>query len=71
MLYYDFLQQHEIILRLQLKLSDNKKEYFLEEKIKEWTKEKIIELTVYSFNLNTVKFYEKNDFNELSKKMTH
>ncbi|MGL4955106.1 MAG: TetR/AcrR family transcriptional regulator [Cetobacterium sp.] len=29
MLYYDFLQQHEIIFRLQLKLSDNENQKFI------------------------------------------
>lgn len=42
------------------------------EKVKEWAKEKNInriELTVYSFNTNTISFYEKKGFNEISKKM--
>ena len=42
------------------------------EKVKEWAKEKNInriELTVYSFNTNTITFYEKKGFNEISKKM--
>lgn len=42
------------------------------ERAKEWAKEKNlnrIELTVYSFNTNTINFYEKKGFNEISKKM--
>lgn len=42
------------------------------EKVKEWTKEKNlnrIELTAYTFNVNTINFYEKKGFNEISKKM--
>ncbi|MGL5350201.1 MAG: GNAT family N-acetyltransferase [Cetobacterium sp.] len=53
------------------KYQNKKIRKLLLEKTKEWAKEKNssrIELTSYSFNLNTIKFYEKNGFNELSKK---
>lgn len=40
--------------------------------VKAWSIEKNIkriELNVYTFNFDTIKFYEKNRFEELSKKM--
>lgn len=76
------LQNHPFIKKRKWVQLDNiavKSEYqnkkvgnLLVEKVKEWAKEKNInriELTVYSFNTNTISFYEKKGFNEISKKM--
>lgn len=76
------LQNHPFIKKRKWVQLDNiavKSEYqnkkvgnLLLEKVKEWAKEKNInriELTVYSFNTNTISFYEKKGFNEISKKM--
>ncbi|MGL4538392.1 MAG: GNAT family N-acetyltransferase [Cetobacterium sp.] len=59
-------------IAVKSKYQNKKVGNLLLKKVKEWAKEKNInriELTVYSFNANTISFYGKNGFNEISKKM--